>query len=203
MPLMRCTDPECQHEFFHRAPSLESADCEECGEPAEPVDTYHERDDVLERSNRDTVPRRPRQVYARAAARALLEAHEVSKPPIPVRKVAHEEGFRVEEHPSLGRLRARMRGKLIEVAAGDAEVVKRFSIAHELGHHVLESAHGDGREAEIEANAFAGELLVPGPMLLAAVDETTSLRVLASRFQVSLTALRKAAETHGKSSLLN
>lgn len=203
MPLMRCTNEDCGHEFFHRSRVSELSDCEECGEPAEPVDTYHERDDALDHSaDQERGLRRPRLVYARDCARTVLDRYDVASPPVPVREIARREGFTVRDHPDLGALRARLRGELIEVAETDSEPVKRFSIAHELGHHFLKTAHEDGREAEIEANAFAGELLVPGPQLLAAVEQTTSAAALANRFQVSQAALRIAAEHHRKAGLL-
>ena len=61
---------------------------------------------------------------------------------------------------------------------------RRFTVAHEIGHHLLhsdgaavlcrpadvETAHGDERAREREANRFAAELLMPEPMVRAAAD---------------------------------
>ena len=73
---------------------------------------------------------------------------------------------------------------------------QRFSVAHELGHHFLNTAHGDGDSAEQEADAFAGELLVPGPMLRAAMETVTDRTQLRGRFKVSRDVLEIAARTH-------
>lgn len=85
----------------------------------------------------------------------------------PVRRIAESEGLEILEASSLPPgIRARLVADTVELAKGDAEVVKRFSIAHELGHHRLGTTHDQGRSVESEANAFAGELLVPGELLL-------------------------------------
>jgi Zn-dependent peptidase ImmA (M78 family) len=64
----------------------------------------------------------------------------------------------------------RPRGAVILVNGGDAAARLRFTLAHELGHHVLEHAQSvdtpaglaaPAARAEIDANAFAAELLVP------------------------------------------
>ena len=87
---------------------------------------------------------------------------------------------------------------------------QRFTIGHELGHHFLHSSsvHVDGRyqimnrdakskegtdTQEIEANLFAGELLVPEHMLRADIKNLGELDVedevvvknLAKRYRVS------------------
>ena len=73
---------------------------------------------------------------------------------------------------------------------------KRFSIAHELGHHFLHSTHGTSRQIEREADAFAGELLVPGHFLRNAIARTSSIDELRRLFQVSRQAVEIAAKTH-------
>lgn len=95
---------------------------------------------------------------------------------------------------------------------------QRFTMAHELGHHVLhadriqDSAHVDkgfsvlmrdgvtskGTDrVEIEANAFASELLIPTARLASAVnlssfdlDDVEHLQALAKRFKVSVSAMQ-------------
>ncbi|MBR7837816.1 ImmA/IrrE family metallo-endopeptidase [Actinospica durhamensis] len=95
-------------------------------------------------------------------------------------------------------------------------VRQRFTIAHELGHHVLHpgrelildapvrvnfrdrtSSMATDRE-EIEANAFAAALLMPEPMIRAELDRLPeeirrdvdlTIKVLADRFEVSIAAL--------------
>ena len=95
---------------------------------------------------------------------------------------------------------------------------QRFSAAHELAHHVLhadeirQAVHVDkgirvlfrddlsalGTEPmEIEANAFASELLIPGELLAAAlegsgvdIEDEDGVEALARRFRVSPAAMR-------------
>jgi hypothetical protein len=82
----------------------------------------------------------------------------------------------------------------------------RFTIAHELGHwicHALEGANpaisycrpidltdSADRSLEREANVFAAELLMPEPAIRASWDELGSADALASRFDVSPSAMR-------------
>jgi Zn-dependent peptidase ImmA (M78 family) len=91
---------------------------------------------------------------------------------------------------------------LITYNFGEAPVRQRFTIAHEIGHHV----HGDldaprdtseqfsakSRDPrEIAANRFAAALLMPAAVLKQAVygDGTTDLRDLAKKFGVSTAAM--------------
>lgn len=198
MPLLRCLDPDCGHEWDEPSHLGEGADCVECGGPT----TAAERDEWLEdpgasnQGNASFTETRPRIAFAREAARALLKRKGINKPPILVRQLAAAEGLEILESSLPPDLRARLVGDTIQVAQADAEVVKRFSIAHEVGHHRLGTTHDQGRSVETEADAFAGELLVPGPMLLGALGETTDARGLARLFNVSQQVLRIAAEQH-------
>lgn len=80
---------------------------------------------------------------------------------------------------------------------------QRFTVAHELGHHVME--HGDRFRdtaksfysnvwdpVEVSANRFAAELLMPFKVVEKLVDKEGihDLYELASRFQVSDAAMR-------------
>jgi Zn-dependent peptidase ImmA (M78 family) len=118
------------------------------------------------------------------------------RPPVVAHKIARDLGFEVRESNRLGRLSARLIDKVIEVNSGDPAVRQRFSVAHELGHHFLGTRHGDGKTAEQEADAFAGELLVPGPMLREVMATTTDTAELRRKFAVSGQVLRIAAEHH-------
>ena len=82
----------------------------------------------------------------------------------------------------------------------------RFTIAHELGHwvcHALEGAdpavsycrpidltEAADRSLEREANVFAAELLMPEAAVRASWEELGSADALASRFDVSPSAMR-------------
>lgn len=196
MPLLRCTNSECRHEWFERSHLAVDSDCPECGEATGVVGV----DDELP-SEFNAVPSQPqgeraRPGHAREMARKVLHEHRIARPPVIVHSLARKCGFDVRESHTLGKLSARLVGKMIEVNADDPVVRQRFSVAHELGHHFLHTRHGDGQLAEQEANAFAGELLVPGQMLRSSIEQTTDTRELALLFKVSRQALEIAAEHH-------
>jgi hypothetical protein len=81
---------------------------------------------------------------------------------------------------------------------------RRFTVAHEVGHHLLhshgaavlcrpadvEAAADDARALEREANRFAAELLMPEPLVRAAADRDGGDPIaLADRFDVSDVAM--------------
>lgn len=135
--------------------------------------------------------------YARERARQVAREQGFHRPPVVVHSIARKLGFTVKASHGLGTLRARLVGQMIEVNADEPAVAHRFSVAHELGHHFLGTTHGVGNGvAEREADAFAGELLVPGPMLREALRETTDAGELRRRFKVSRPVLEIAAEHH-------
>ena len=98
----------------------------------------------------------------------------------------------------------RPRGALILLNGTDAAARLRFTLAHELGHHVLEheqsvDTHAElsrpVRRMEIEANGFAAELLAPVPAVRAWLAAYASPVVglvevveLAARFGISAPA---------------
>lgn len=139
---------------------------------------------------------RPHPGHAREKARKVLREHGIGRPPVVVHAIARQCGFEVGDSHQLGKLSARLVGQVIEVNAEEPVVRQRFSVAHELGHHFLGTRHGDGPLAEQEANAFAGELLVPGHMLRSAVEQTTDTNALATLFKVSRQVLEIAAQHH-------
>jgi hypothetical protein len=204
VPLLRCTDDECEHTWFSRAPLASSFNCEWCGAPTVVVSGYDDAPDEPARiPGRPARTESPRLASARERARKLLTEHSANTIPIPVRAIVRREGLQVEDDVDLGpALRARLVNKAIQLRPGK-EYLKRFSLAHELGHWLFGTRHGDGDEAEREADAFAGELLVPGPRLLAALSKTTDVAELASLFQVSQTVMRIAAKNHQKGHLID
>jgi hypothetical protein len=129
---------------------------------------------------------------------------------IRVKDLAYALGAGVIEGPLRGaaaRLTRSKNGAVIRIS--DREIYdgrKRFSIAHELGHLVLD--HGKNKDVvcsdkdmiaalndaskESEANAFAGELLLPTALVNKSCDvaEVTfdPVRSIAERFRTSLTA---------------
>ncbi|HHW50679.1 MAG TPA: ImmA/IrrE family metallo-endopeptidase [Pseudoclavibacter sp.] len=150
-------------------------------------------------------------------ARNLLAAADYPLP-INVEAIAHRLGISVrmqelEEHVS-GVLVIKGASAVIGVNGAHHLHRQRFTIAHEIGHYQLHRTSAqlfvdaapvffrDGRSAEgvnaqeIEANAFAAELLMPEAMLRdlfqrqpVDVFDDAALRRLASQFGVSPQAL--------------
>ena len=147
----------------------------------------------------------------------LLKQSRISKPPVPVQKIAENLGLDVRYAPFEGDLS----GALVR---GDGEAYigvnslhhpnrQRFSIAHELGHYMLHKGmkvhvdkdfHVNWRDDdsskainrdEIEANRFAAELLMPTRFLVRDIEELKSVNqeiahTLAKRYKVSSQAMR-------------
>jgi Zn-dependent peptidase ImmA (M78 family) len=122
-----------------------------------------------------------------AQVEELLEEHNITAVPIAIEVIARAEGLPVVETA----MDADVSGALIKsnslrgiaVNAAQAPVRKRFTVAHELAHHLLNHVdedhldwqftvlRRDGRSSEandwreIEANFFAASLLMPKRML--------------------------------------
>jgi Zn-dependent peptidase ImmA (M78 family) len=163
------------------------------------------------------VARRPNR--AEQAAIDLLEKQGISAPPVPVGEIAKKLGVDVRYEPFDGGLsgalyRADDGNPVLGVNNWHAEVRQRFTIAHELGHLLLhpDELFVDGvlkrdddsslaiRSPEIEANAFAAELLMPRKFVLAELNKTLATNAtpdpkrliehLASLFDVSEQAMQ-------------
>lgn len=156
---------------------------------------------------------------AQASARDLLKVYEVASPPVPVERIARQMGIRIQYGPLdndlSGMAHIREGVTIIGVNSLHAPNRQRFTIAHEIAHirlhrEILESAvHVDrvllrdrnsstGTDSlEIEANAFASELLMPADMMRAAlggrdavIDDDEQIATLAKKFRVSESAMR-------------
>lgn len=159
---------------------------------------------------------------ARAAARALLQDFGVAAPPVPIERIIKSRKIVLQYAPLEEDLSGTAYIKdgvgIIGINALHHPNRQRFSAAHELAHHILhdqeirQAVHVDkgirilfrddiaslGTEPmEIEANAFASELLIPGPLLAAAVEgggidleDEAAIKTLARRFRVSSAAMR-------------
>jgi len=154
----------------------------------------------------------------------LLDANKVVRPAVPVERIARAMGIDIDHVPGQDELS----GFLLRHATKNKAVIgvnrnhqanrQRFTIAHELGHFLLhegEPVHVDETESyrierrsskssagddpmEIEANAFAAELLMPAIFLRRDLDERgdnvdlsddAAVEALASRYKVSVTAM--------------
>ena len=82
------------------------------------------------------------------------------------------------------------------VATGESPARQRFTVAHELGHATLGHCV-PAEKLEIEANAFASELLLPCEDLRKAFRDGLSFSAVASRFQASRQATLLALSSAG------
>ena len=141
---------------------------------------------------------RVRSAHCRKAAEQLLKRGGVEEPPVRVEEIARRLGFDVRIVDLPGGVDARLRisgaSRVIELAAGQAQVRHRFSIAHELGHASLGHRHGETEVAEQEANAFASALLVPQSWLKRDIRMFTTVAALADRYEVSRDVIFIAAQ---------
>jgi len=157
---------------------------------------------------------------ARAAARELLKKNGIRTFPVNVEKIAKSEGARIEYAPLDGELsglaHVREGVPIIGVNMLHAPSRQRFTLAHELGHICLHreqiesTVHVDRGSlrrdtvssagidpTEMEANAFAAELLMPADFVEAALngkvidlEDDQAVAALAKRFKVSDAAMR-------------
>src|SRR5437868_3048945 len=84
--------------------------------------------------------------FCRNLARTTLKRNRVAGPPVPVEDLARKQGLSiavVRLPPGVdARLRRTGDRGTIELAQGQSLPRQRFSLAHELGHHVLRHRHG-------------------------------------------------------------
>jgi len=130
---------------------------------------------------------RTRREIEEAVSNLLLE-HGVTEAPVPIESIARQEGLRIIMSPFGGDVSGALlrTGRVagIAVNANQSPTRKRFTIAHELAHFKLEhrpdedhldweftvlrrddkSASGTDMR-EVEANAFAANLLMPKEFL--------------------------------------
>lgn len=137
-----------------------------------------------------------------AAARDLLQRYADAngrlRVPVRVDAIAGWLGYQVvllysvgEEFSGLVSIRQR----LIGVNGRHQRRRRRFSVAHELAHILLKhppESHCTAREITVynaEADQCAGEILVPGQLLLPMVSTSWKLSALARTFDVSEEAM--------------
>jgi hypothetical protein len=136
--------------------------------------------------------------FCRKLAQQTLKRYGVTEPPVSVERIATRLGFQLRaKRLPVGvdaLLRVEPESRVIEVALGQAQTRQRFSIAHELGHHLLGHRHGESEIAELQANIFAGALLAPGPWLARDLPVYPTADSLARRYAVSREVIFIAAK---------
>ncbi len=152
----------------------------------------------------------------RSRAVELLNQFEVCHPPVDVETIARGLGVRVKytsfERDEVSGLLVRKGDEVVlGVNREHPETRRRFTIAHEIGHFVLhmtrlifvdevvlhfrDRTSGEGRDPEeIEANAFAAELLMPEHFIEEDMEELDvwddeGIQELAQKYQVSTQSL--------------
>lgn len=159
---------------------------------------------------------------AREAARAVLREFSVKTVPVPVERIIKSKNIILQYAPLEENLSGMAYIKdgvgIIGINALHHPNRQRFSAAHELGHHELHAHHirtavhvdkefrvllrddvsSQGMDSlEIEANAFASELLMPGELVTGMLDaggldieDDAGIEALARKFRVSASAMR-------------
>lgn len=155
---------------------------------------------AMSEETRGLDPNKARAGFCRHSAQKLLKDSGITGLPVPVDALAQKLGITISitELPvgMDGRLTETAHGLQLELAQGQSRVRHRFTIAHELGHRVLQHYRQETKVAESEANIFAGTLLVPGEWLRKDVkaSPSASIQELAQRYDVSTSVILIAAE---------
>lgn len=165
---------------------------------------------------------KPRYGYARHLARKLLNDCRAFCPPVDLKLILVKKGYEyIEVDTFLDNidalfLRDESDGKIYAAVNAKHHVHRqRFSLAHEFGHILMnhdlnyywpyitiddpptEKSHTDAEWAfEKEADAFAGELLVPLEMLKREFKKTTDFTQLSKIFWVSPQVVSIAVSNH-------
>ena len=155
---------------------------------------------------------------AEKRALAVLMDFGVSEAPVPVEEIARKLGAQITyesfEGEISGMLYRDQGTTVIGVNSRHAPTRQRFTVAHEIGHFLIHKGQpvfidrfvrvnwrdGESSREEVQANAFAAELLMPRDITRAAVERALYRRrdftpqelvgVLAKRFEVSTAAMQ-------------
>jgi len=147
---------------------------------------------------------------AKEKAEEVIAHHSITEPVVPVFDLADKLGYKIKFFPSEGEL-AQVAGitdpksNTIFVNKEDPIYRQSFTVAHELGHIILEhdpnqygvflrNTHVETTDEEKEANAFASYLLMPDALLKQTMDKyhlsEKDTELLAGIFGVSPEAMR-------------
>lgn len=155
---------------------------------------------------------------AESKAAEILKRFGVTESPVPAEVIARGLGAQITyeafEGEISGMLLRDQETLVIGVNSRHAPTRQRFTVAHEIGHILIHEGRpvfidrfvrvnfrdGESGPEEIEANAFAAELLMPHTLIYAAADRVLLrhpeytpeelVRVLARQFEVSPAAMQ-------------
>ncbi len=163
---------------------------------------------------------KPRIGYVRKYARELLKRCNINEPPVDLRIIIEKEGLEYQEvdyfPDDVDALIIPMQGRVIAaVNKNQSPNRRRFSLAHELCHHLLHRDRSlledrmtvDWRPPsrdeihskdvfEAEADIFAGEVLISLPFLKKTFKPGMTAQDVARLFEVSQEAASVAISTH-------
>lgn len=158
--------------------------------------------------------------HAREVARKLLKDSRITSPPVDLKLILDSKGYTYLEVDSfldnIDAIFVNKEGKIYAAVNAKHHIHRqRFSLAHEMGHILLRHAltyykssvsidnppttksHSPTEKIlETEANAFAGELLVPLEMLKKEFKKTRDLQELSQLFMVSKEVIGIAISNH-------
>lgn len=154
---------------------------------------------------------KPRIVTARKLARSLLKECCIKNPPVLLRVViAHLKKERSLDLYSVSTFSDKLSGMLVTVESDYLDdrhdeihfnrnhswKRQRFTIAHEIGHMLMNTSCSsvgtslnESRDSEIEANQFAAELLMPSEILKESLKRGYKVDELAHEYMVSSEAI--------------
>lgn len=162
---------------------------------------------------------KPRVSYIRKVARQLLDRHGIKEPPVNLQRLVESEGLEYQEvdyfPDDVDALIIPIDGRIVAaVNLNQTPNRRRFSLAHELGHHYLHQDRSFLEERttidsvdirscrnskdiyETEADIFASELLIPLAFLKTVYTTGMSIPEVAKVFMVSEAAASVAISKH-------
>ncbi|MDC3416674.1 ImmA/IrrE family metallo-endopeptidase [Aquibacillus salsiterrae] len=141
-----------------------------------------------------------RTAYVRRITKELIEKYNY-QPPIPVEDLIAKLGLTIREVSTELDIDAKLDANKMRITVNRFQTNpfrRRFSLAHELGHFVLnhhikpwefEDPETGKSFVEPEADEFAGSLLLPQQLLTEHIKKGVPLNDIQTKFQVSNQAL--------------
>jgi len=135
--------------------------------------------------------------------RSILDKAEISKPPVPIEKIAALFSIKIVQYPAFpdnisGTIIEQNGSVVIGVNSNHVEIRKRFTIAHELGHflaghdlanQIIDDVFDRSSDNEKEANKYAAALLMPRHLLENDIKNKIDIPKLAKIYNVSEQAM--------------
>ena len=135
--------------------------------------------------------------------RIILDKVNITKPPVPIEKIAELFSIKIIQYPAFpdnisGTIIEQNGSVVIGVNSNHAEIRKRFTIAHEIGHflaghdladQIIDDVYDKATDKEKVANKLAAELLMPKHLLEIDIKSKLDIPKLAKIYNVSEQAM--------------